>query len=419
MRTGEWAKAPSRFDLKAALDARQKEGVVTRWFNAWNSAERRRTCRRIKSALMEVDENVLWRLLHRVAANRGLLIGLRMMFAAASFLHLGRVVDQLWDVMSMNARSRNEILRDLEDVFRQVGGPDEANTLRPLVGGFVDDLDRCSTEVIVGVCEAMRLYLAVPGIVFVIGCDQQVLTRAAQRAGMDSQAATSLGFLEKIIQITYYKPAPDEQQISGLVEYYAGLSRAGGLLSEHARQIVMQGTGRNPRRMKRLLNSIILQYRLEPEWESLGLESLSAVNLLMHFYPEFYRELTQPNRTDIIYDFLTYREVRGRVQRGDSLSDQDRQFFKANGAPEPSADGQNNRDIFSFLETQLPKSFPVRRPSSVCSGLGCGGVPALRHIGASLTLMAPAHQRMAPIAERDRPSITTHPHTRRSARDPG
>jgi hypothetical protein len=106
----------------------------------------------------------------------------------------------------------------------------------------------------------MRLYLAVPGVVFVIGCDQQVLTRAAQRSGMDSQAAASLGFLEKIVQITYRKPAPDERQLSGLVEYYAGLSRAGSLFSEQARQIVMQGTGRNPRRVKRLLNSIILQY---------------------------------------------------------------------------------------------------------------------------------------------------------------
>ncbi len=62
--------------------------------------------------------------------------------------------------------------------------------------------------------------LAVPGVVFVIGCDQEVLTRAAQRSGMDSQAAASLGFLEKIIQITYHKPAPDEKQISSLVEYY-------------------------------------------------------------------------------------------------------------------------------------------------------------------------------------------------------
>jgi len=352
-------KSTLMLQLQAALDARQKEGVVTRWFNAWTAQKSDALAGLIKSALMEVDENALRRLLRRVAANRGLLIGLRVMFiAAASFLHLGRVVDQLWDLMSVDARSRNEILRDLEGVFSNWAAQTKRTPYGRLLVVFVDDLDRCSTEVIVGVCEAMRLYLAVPGIVFVIGCDQQVLTRAAQRSGMDSQAATSLGFLEKIIQITYHKPAPDERQMSGLVEYYAGLSRAGGLLSEQARQIVMQGTGRNPRRVKRLLNSIILQYDLDPEWKSLGLENLSAVNLLMHFYPEFYRELTQPNSADMIHNFLAYRELRGRVQRGDPLDAQDQQFFKANGAPEPSEDPQNIRDVFSFLETQLPKSFP-------------------------------------------------------------
>jgi tetratricopeptide (TPR) repeat protein len=351
-------KSTLMLQLQAALDAHQKEGVVTRWFNAWTAQRGDVLAGLIKSALMEVDENALRRLLRKAAANHGLLIGLRaMLIAAASFLHLGSVVDQLWDLMSADTRTRNEILKDLEGEFYKWAAQTKRTPNGRLLVVFVDDLDRCSTETIVGVCEAIRLYLAVPGVVFVIGCDQQVLTRAAQRSGMDSQAATSLGFLEKIIQITYRKPAPNERQLSSLVEYYAGLSQAGSLFSEQVRHIVMQGTGRNPRRVKRLLNSIILQYRLDPEWQSLGLEALSAVNLLWHFYPEFYRELTRPNSADLIHGFLTYREVRGRVQRGDPLSDQDREFFKANDAPEPTTEGQNIRDAFSFLEAQLPKSF--------------------------------------------------------------
>ena len=326
-------KSTLMLQLQAALAAHKNEGVVTTWFNAWTAQKSDALAGLIKSALMEVDENALRRLLRRVARNHGLLIGLRVMFiAAASFLHLGRVVDQIWDFMSVDARSRNEIIKDLEKVFDNWAAKTKRTPSGRLLVVFIDDLDRCSTEVIVGVCEAMRLYLAVPGIVFVIGCDQEVLTRAARLSGMDSQAATSLGFLEKIIQITYHKPAPDDQQISGLVEYYAGLSRAGGLFSEQARQIVVQGTGRNPRRVKRLLNSIILQYRLDPEWESLGPENLSAVNLLAHFYPEFYRELTRPNGADVIHKFLIYKELLNRVQRGDPVRDKDRLFFTDNNA---------------------------------------------------------------------------------------
>ena len=356
----DWGMGKSTLmsQLQVALAARGKEGVVTRWFNAWTAQKGDVLAGLIKSALVEVDENALRRLLHRVTRNRGLLVGLRVMFiAAASFLHLGRVVDQLWDFMSVDARSRSEILKDLEDLFGNWAAQTKRTPDGRLLVVFVDDLDRCSTETIVDVCEAMRLYLAVPGIVFVIGCDQDILTRAARRSGMDSQAATSLGFLEKIIQITYHKPAPDEQQIAGLVRYYTELSRAGGLFSEQARQIIMQGTGRNPRRMKRLLNSIILQYRLDPEWGSLGPESLTAVNLLAHFYPEFYRELTRPNATDIIHQFLTYKKLLDRTQRGDQLSDQDRQFFRDNGAPEPRTDDQGYRDSFRILDLRFP-TFP-------------------------------------------------------------
>ena len=303
-------KSTLMLQLQAALDAHKEEGVVTKWFNAWTAQKGDVLAGLIKSALMEIDENALRRLLRRVTRSRGLLIGLRVTFiTAASFFHLGRVVDQLWDFMSIDARSRNEIIQDLENVFGKWAAQTKRTPRGRLLVVFVDDLDRCSTETIVGVCEAMRLYLAVPGLVFVIGCDQDVLVRAAQRSGMDSRAATSLGFLEKIIQITYHKSAPDEQQISGLVEYYAELSRATGLFSEQARQIVMQGTGRNPRRVKRLLNSIILQYRVEPEWESLGPENLSVVSLLMHFHPDFYREVTRPNGIDIIHKFLKYKEL--------------------------------------------------------------------------------------------------------------
>ena len=348
-------KSSLMLQLRTALDARRSDGVVTRWFNAWTAQKGDALAGLIKSALMEVDENSLRRLLRRVARNRGILTALRVMFiVTASFLHLGRVVDQLWDYMSVDARSRTEILGNLEEIFGNWAAQTKRTPHGRLLVVFVDDLDRCSHETIVGVCEAMRLYLAVPGVVFVIGCDQEVLTRAAQRSGMDSQAAASLGFLEKIIQITYHKPAPDEKQISSLVEYYTSLSRAGDLFSEQARQIVMQGTGRNPRRVKRLLNSIILQYRLDSEWEGLGPENLTTVSLLAHFHPKFYRELTRPNSTDLVHRFLKYKELLDRLQRGDPLDNLDRQFFKDNAAPEPSADGRDYRDAFAVLDLRFP-----------------------------------------------------------------
>ena len=360
----DWGMGKSSImsQLRAALDKLdKKEGVVTSWFNAWTAEGDDALAGLIKSALMSVDESSLRRTLRRVARHRSLLTGLRLMLtAAASFFNLASVIDQLWDAVSADATSRNEIRGDLHEIFEKWAAVD--GTKRPkgrMLVVFVDDLDRCSSEVVVAVCEAMRLYLAVPGIVFVIGCDQNILAQAALNSGIVSPAATSLGYLEKIVQIAYPKPAPDEQQMSGLVDYYATLSRTSRLFSNQVRHAVVHGTGLNPRRLKRLINSFILEYQLDPVWDSLGPEALITVNLLQHFYTDFYRELTRSTDSDIAHEFLAYQELRNRLLGGSARTDEDRQFFQAYNILPPAADGKDNTEAVSRLEHKLP---PPSRP---------------------------------------------------------
>jgi KAP family P-loop domain len=144
-------KSTLMLQLQAALDARSKEGVVTRWFNAWTAQRGDVLAGLIKSALMAVDENALRRLLRQAAANRGLLIGLRVtLTAVASFLHLGSAVDHVWDLMSVDTRTRNEMLKDLEVEFYKWAAQTKRTPYGRLLVVFVDDLDRCSTETIVG-----------------------------------------------------------------------------------------------------------------------------------------------------------------------------------------------------------------------------------------------------------------------------
>ena len=180
-------KSSMMLQLKTVLDAQRHQGVVTSWFNAWTAQENDALAGLIKSALMSVDENVLRRTLRRVARHRGFLAGLRVAaIVVASFLHLARVVDQLWDVLSVDASSRNAIRRDLQDAFGSWAAKTKRTPAGRLLVVFIDDLDRCSNEVIVTVCEAMRLYLALPGVVFVIGCDQDILGSAARASGVNT-----------------------------------------------------------------------------------------------------------------------------------------------------------------------------------------------------------------------------------------
>jgi hypothetical protein len=329
-------KSSLMLQLQNALNGHRNQGVVTSWFNAWTAQESDALAGLIKSALMGEPEKALRRTLWRVARHRGLLTALHAaLVIAASFFHLAGVVDQFWDLLSKDASSRNAGRRDLDEGFSRWAKP---TTRRPdgrLLVVFIDDLDRCTSEVIVTVCEAMRLYLALPGVVFVIGCDQNLLVEAARNTGIKSQAPESLRYLEKIIQMTYRKPAPDEAQMIRLAKHWASRSQTTRLVSESIIwPIVIRRTGHNPRRLKTLINSFILEYRLASAGVGVGL--LFDKVILQHLYPAFYGVLARPGvQEDTAHDFLEYVGLRRCITDGSELSDAHKEFFKKHSAREP------------------------------------------------------------------------------------
>ena len=80
---------------------------------------------------------------------------------------------------------------------------------------FVDDLDRCLPEQAVRVLEAIKLFTDVPGCVFVLGLDHEVIARGVElHYRGDQPASESLRidgtrYLEKIIQLPFLIPPVD------------------------------------------------------------------------------------------------------------------------------------------------------------------------------------------------------------------
>jgi hypothetical protein len=68
------------------------------------------------------------------------------------------------------------------------------------------------------------------------------------------------------------------------------------------RNLIIERTGRNPRRIKRLINSFVMEYQLDPDWAEVGAEQLIKIILLQHFYPNFYRVLVDPRVDHIVED---------------------------------------------------------------------------------------------------------------------
>lgn len=318
------------------------------WFNAWTGGSAGALEGLVKSVLLSFDRNRLRKAVRSLGQRRRLLHGVRIAASvAASFVGQGRMVDDIWRVFATDARSRNEIKNVVRDALE---GWVKSGKLLVV---FVDDLDRCPADRIIEVCEAIKLYLDVPGLVFVLACDQTVLRRAVRES---AGATEAVEYLEKIIQLNYRIPAPSQSTAAALVGSYLTRSGTASFFDDDMRSLVIERTGRNPRRIKRLINSFVLEYQLTPEWSEFGAENLIKVILLQHFYPSFYRDLVDPRTGDPAEDFLHYVEFRTSVRQGNVVVHSAlRELFTANDLTPPTDIA--GADELAELEKQLPEEF--------------------------------------------------------------
>jgi hypothetical protein len=125
---------------------------------------------------------------------------------------------------------------------------------------FVDDLDRCQPERIVQVLDAIKLFLDVPGCVYVLGLDREIIEQAVKTKfeNYDNPSEEAQQYLEKIISLPFDLPPLSEKQMKDLV---------GGLNphlpeEERSTEIFALGQDPNPRKVKRTINVFLLLWGL-------------------------------------------------------------------------------------------------------------------------------------------------------------
>ncbi|MFD0687996.1 P-loop NTPase fold protein [Actinomadura fibrosa] len=98
---------------------------------------------------------------------------------------------------------------------------------------LVDDLDRCLPATIMATLEAIKLFLAVPGMSFVLAADEDLIREAI---GMHLQGAGRSGFAklytEEIIQIPVSLPMLSVEQAEAYIALL--LCSGAGQLNTHA-----------------------------------------------------------------------------------------------------------------------------------------------------------------------------------------
>ncbi len=213
-----------------------------------------------------------------------------------------------------------ELMKELEEVSRVIV--------------LVDDLDRCLPPTVVASLEAIKLFLSVKKMAFVVAADERLVHLAiAERFGASAQAPVmAREYLEKIIQIPVSVPAlgaadteaylallmierhlgADGKELAALIahcndrrsaaenEIWAGLAE--GAVPEAAvddvalaaflAPVLYQGLAGNPRRLKRFLNALWIRSDIAARrGVSLDPTALAKLMVLEQLAPDAFEQL--------------------------------------------------------------------------------------------------------------------------------
>ena len=142
---------------------------------------------------------------------------------------------------------------------------------------LIDDLDRCSPESVVSVLESINLVMDVPGFIFVLALDYDVLVHAVQEKYPHVSPHI---FLQKMIQLPFRVPPLDLEGRDFITELIPSWSQLTDDFSDEnkelLRELAILGLKANPRQIKRLLNSFLLLNQVVKE-RALSIDS----NMLM------------------------------------------------------------------------------------------------------------------------------------------
>ena len=164
---------------------------------------------------------------------------------------------------------------------------------------FIDDLDRLLPEKAVEVLEAIKLFLDLPGCVFVLALDYQVVVKGvAQKYGGSMDLQKGKDFFDKMIQLPFNMPVGQynvQQYMKNLLEGIG--SKVSGEEIQYYQDLTEASIGFNPRGMKRMFNTLLLlrlvaQHKKQEVDDAVWQRILFALLCLQASFEPIYRYLT-------------------------------------------------------------------------------------------------------------------------------
>jgi formylglycine-generating enzyme required for sulfatase activity len=159
-------------------------------------------------------------------------------------------------------------LEQFQDRFARAVETFLIKTRRRFAAIFIDDLDRCLPEKTIEVLEAVKLFLDVPGCVFILGTDRAVIEKGIELKYSGRAKALPISgddYLEKIVQVPFNLPPLESADIQ---KFIAAEIRQ--TFPPTLAEVFAAGLEANPRKVKRTLNIFRLLWTLADERQEGG-----------------------------------------------------------------------------------------------------------------------------------------------------
>ena len=250
-------------------------------------------------------------------------------------------IEEILSMLKKNDKTRTEI-KNFRNEFKDLLNKSKVEN----VVVFIDELDRCLPDTVLEVFEAMRLFLFVEGMSFVIGADERLIQysiKSKYKEVPGNNLDIGKEYLEKVIQYPLYIPqltraevnqylaclllkqtlsdekfkeilgivytlTPDQDFSMDLISDKApDLTENCKLEMALARQIssvLAPSINGNPRQCKRFLNTLYMRLKLaEARNVILDKNILAKLMLAEYFNPEFFKAVTKPENRELFKEF--------------------------------------------------------------------------------------------------------------------
>jgi len=261
----EWRKLPEDRKPEGAI------GVHSIWFEPWKYSAREDVWRGLIAevilATVSLNDVSVPRVI-TAAKQFGLFLGRSFLHALGSIkikapgaeMSPGQAIQEIYKDWRQTARPEkaylNEFEQALKDWVDDSLGPNERLAI------FVDDLDRCLPEVALEVLEALKLYLNVPKVIFVVGVDPDVINSLVHQRYEKLHLKAEKNYLAKMFQVEVRVNVRHEQ----VHHFMDDLLKGADIWQKHLakphrkvlRDVLVSLVKGNPREAKRLVNDVMI-----------------------------------------------------------------------------------------------------------------------------------------------------------------